>query len=149
MSCTGGQSCLTEIWHEDKTIMVRKGCSSRCINKFTSLEQCRKGKEASCELCCLNDECNTDPKEQPIDEEVNSSVSTYLDPSPPQCIDQQPIQISCVEVMHVSFRNTYTFNFTLYYNQRYVFRLLDQPTVLLSRLQSHGQQLQTTVQISV
>jgi hypothetical protein len=79
--------------------MVKKGCASNCINNFISLEQCQKGHEANCIICCSNDKCNTDPKEEPKDEIEN--MLTFLDPLPPQCIDQQPIQISCVEVMHV------------------------------------------------
>lgn len=80
--------------------MVQKGCSKLCINKFKSLEQCRQGREDSCELCCSDDNCNTHPKEDPVQDAEFDSL-TFLDPSPPQCLDQQPIQISCVEVIHV------------------------------------------------
>lgn len=98
--CAGGESCLTKIWHQDKNLMIRKTCSSQCINKFISFEKCRLGKEPNCEICCTDDQCNNQPKENPAEEEDSNSL-TYLDPAPPVCQDRQPIQISCVEVLHV------------------------------------------------
>ncbi|KAI6233709.1 hypothetical protein M3Y99_00885900 [Aphelenchoides fujianensis] len=124
VTCDAGERCSTQIWRQfNGELLLRKSCAVNCFARFDNVDHCRAGQEPFCELCCEKEGCNTErpiatttqpstttttpttttfsTTSLPTTTEIVDTELTYLDPPPPHCIDQQTLQLSCVEVIHV------------------------------------------------
>ncbi|KAI6187505.1 hypothetical protein M3Y98_00251400 [Aphelenchoides besseyi] len=111
-TCDVDERCSSQIWRQSSgELLIRKSCEKNCVPRFDNFEKCRNGEEVFCELCCETDSCNN---EHPV-AQVTSTATTlitkpsipitdlnYLDPPPPHCIDQQPLQLLCVDTIQVA-----------------------------------------------
>lgn len=71
---------------------VEKSCERGCKSSFIDYERCRMGQE-ECTLCCDDDYCNWMPSA--------TGDAPRLSSSPPVCLDQQPMAVSCPERVDV------------------------------------------------
>lgn len=71
---------------------VQKSCARNCQSSFVSMERCHMGQE-ECTLCCDDDYCNWMPSA--------TGDAPRLSTSPPICLDEQLMSVSCPERVDV------------------------------------------------